>query len=388
MNEDIQLLRLYAAGSERAFETVVTRYIGLVYSAALRQVREPGLAEEITQAVFLILARKAGSLGPGTILPGWLCRTARYTAANAIRREHSRRQREQEAYMQSTLGDETSRIAWQEIWPLIDDAMARLGRTDRDALVLRFFENKTLKEVGAALGLEERAAQKRVNRSLEKLRSIFQKRGFGLTAAGLAATISANSVQAAPAGLTPAVLALNQAPTTVPGALLGLVNSTWRRLFWQPWIYAASAGLTAVLLAGLGAVSWEHHQSSIRYVHAGVSRIVIPVMPGARMAPDPNAAADGMTLDLQGTDGLAFELIRTENGVSETEHGVLPSRFSFPDGDYTLTINLRGTGDFHLKLLRDQQPMATTSASIQHPVRFTITGKKGRQGISFSRSRI
>src|SRR5271157_4519627 len=111
MNDDMALLREFAESqSERAFETLVARRIHLVHSAALRQVRDPHLAEEITQAVFVILARKAGSLGEKTILSGWLCRTARYASANALTIQHRRQRREQEAYMQNILnpGDDGS----------------------------------------------------------------------------------------------------------------------------------------------------------------------------------------------------------------------------------------------------------------------------------------
>ena len=104
MNDDLTLLREYArSNSEEAFAALVSRHINLVYSVALRQVRDPHLAEEITQAVFIILARKAGSLGPKTILSGWLCRTARYASANALTIQRRRQHREQEAYMQSKL---------------------------------------------------------------------------------------------------------------------------------------------------------------------------------------------------------------------------------------------------------------------------------------------
>ena len=175
-NDDLTLLREYARrNSEAAFAALVSRHVNLVYSVALRSVRDPHLAGEITQAVFIILARKADSLGDKTILPGWLCRTARYASANALTIQRRRQHREQEAFMQSQLEDlsrqsEATAETWNQIAPLLDGAMEQLGQKDHDALVLRFFENKTFAEVGAALDASEDAAKMRVNRALEKLR--------------------------------------------------------------------------------------------------------------------------------------------------------------------------------------------------------------------------
>jgi RNA polymerase sigma factor (sigma-70 family) len=170
MNDDLNLLREFARNnSEDAFAALVSRHVNLVYSVALRQVREPHLAQEITQAVFIILARKANLLGDKTILPGWLCRMARYASANALTIQRRRQQREQEAYMQSTLNEAEPmhEEIWNQIAPLLDGAMERLGQKDHDALVLRFFENKTFAEVGATLGASEDAREPRAGKAAE-----------------------------------------------------------------------------------------------------------------------------------------------------------------------------------------------------------------------------
>lgn len=203
--DDMALVREFSVRhSDAAFATLVQRHVNLVYSAAHRQVGDAHLAQEITQAVFLVLARKATALGSTTILSAWLYRTTRYVAADALRSQRRRAQREQEAYMQSQLNDSTT-DAWSQLAPMLDEAMADLGETDRSALVLRFFENRTAAEIAAALRVKEAAAQKRVARALEKLRKIFLRRGVALSTASIAGAISANSISAAPVAVAVSV---------------------------------------------------------------------------------------------------------------------------------------------------------------------------------------
>src|SRR5689334_8653470 len=136
--DDLSLLREYAScHSEKAFATLVSRYVNLVYSAALRGLGNPSDAEEVTQVVFAILARKAGTLGNRTVLPGWLYSTARLTASNYLRSEIRRSRREQEAQMQS-MTDERDSDHWEQLAPDLDEAMSSLSETDRNALILRF----------------------------------------------------------------------------------------------------------------------------------------------------------------------------------------------------------------------------------------------------------
>ena len=173
-----------------------------VYSAALRYTRNPHHAEEVSQVVFIVLARKAGSLRPGTVLSGWLYQTARLTALNFMKGDIRRQTREHEAYMQSSLNEpDAGERHWKRISPLLEEAMGVLGETDRNAVVLRYFENKSAAEVATALRLNQPTAQRRLNRAIEKLRKIFSKRGVTLSAVVLTGLLADNSIQAAPVTL-------------------------------------------------------------------------------------------------------------------------------------------------------------------------------------------
>ncbi len=203
--DDSALLRQYVENhSDEAFAGLVTRHINLVYSVALRQVGNPHAAEEVTQAVFIILAKKAAQLRHDKALSSWLFQATRLTASNFVRSESRRHHREKEAYMQTVLEEAGSEV-WPRIAPLLDNAVAGLREKDRQAIVLRFYEGRNLREVGLALGASEDAAEKRVNRTLEKLRRYFSKRGVSSTTGIIAGAISANSVQAAPAALAKSV---------------------------------------------------------------------------------------------------------------------------------------------------------------------------------------
>ncbi len=248
---DAGLLERFAGSeSEEAFAELVRRYIPLVYSAAFRHTANPQNAQEITQAVFIILARKSASLGRRSVLSGWLYHTTRLTAANFQRAEFRRIHREQEAFMQTTLQESAPDAAWREVAPLLDEAMSRLGTTDRDAVVLRYFENKSLAEVGTALGVEERAAQKRVTRALEKLRKIFSKRGVALTATVIAGAVSANSVQAAPVGLAVTVAAAAAKGAALGGSTLTLVKGALKLMAWAKARTAVVIGAGMLLVGG------------------------------------------------------------------------------------------------------------------------------------------
>src|ERR1700690_2110710 len=247
--DDITLLREYVdRDSEEAFAALVTRHVNKVYSVALRHTRNPHQAEEITQAVFVILAKKSRHLGRRVVLSGWLYQTARLAAVTFIRSEIRRARREQEAQMQ-TLSNETEPDVWTQISPLLDTAMAGLNEKDRHAVVLRFFDGLSLREVGAALGGSEDAAKMRVNRAVERLRQFFVKRGIASTTESIAVAIAANSVQAAPVALAKTVTAVVLTKGAVAsGSTLTLVKGALKLMAWTKAKTAIIAG-TAVILA-------------------------------------------------------------------------------------------------------------------------------------------
>ncbi len=219
---DHDLLRQYAhAGSQPAFAELVRRHIDLVYSAARRQVRSGALAEEVAQSVFLDLSRRAAEIKPATPLVAWLHVVTRRTAIDVIRHESRRQAREQAALeIASDARDEidamkTTPSVWTELEPLLDEALGALDEPDRSAVLLRYFENKNLREVGHALGLSDDAAQKRVRRALERLRQILSKRAIVASAASLATEISLHAVQPAPTGLA----ATLSSTITLPGVV-------------------------------------------------------------------------------------------------------------------------------------------------------------------------
>ena len=251
-----QLLSEYAATqSEDAFTQIVNRHAGFVYSAALRQTGNPTAAAEITQAVFVILARKASALCRETVLEGWLIRAVRYAAMDFRKVEARRISREREAArMHSTDVFEEPESAWNQMAPVIDEALASLCTKDRNAILLRFFENQSFRDIGERLGGNENSARLRVVRALEKLRRFFQARGFSLSSELLSSALHVPSSQAAPPALVNSaigVVASGNCPATVGAFTQAILRVTW----WRKWPLRVGGFVVvcflAVVLAGL-----------------------------------------------------------------------------------------------------------------------------------------
>jgi RNA polymerase sigma factor (sigma-70 family) len=242
MTTDSELLRQFAkTNSQDAFGELVKRHVNLVFSAALRQVNgDEYLAKDISQTVFTDLARKARSLSRRENLTGWLYTSAHFAAAKIVRGENRRRDRE-EKFMRDPTSETVPETDWQRIRPALDDAMHELKEADRDAILLRYFENRQFAEVGAKLGLNENAARMRVERALEKLREILTKRGI-TTATALTSVISANAIQIAPANLA-AMLATSSIAAAGTGTitLLKIMTATKLKLAFSALVVAGAA---------------------------------------------------------------------------------------------------------------------------------------------------
>lgn len=249
---DHDLLRQFASDhTEDAFAALVNRHLPLVYSAALRQVRRPQLAEDVCQSVFTRLASTAASLDPDTVLTAWLYRVTRNAAIDLVRQEVRRKSREQLALEMSDTNDPSH--GWSHVEPLLDEAIHCLGEEDRTAVLLRFFENKSLREVGEALGASEDAAQKRVGRALERLREHLSNRHVNVGAAGLAALLSTHAIQAAPVGLAGSVAVGAFVASAAPTAA-GLAAVTHS-------IVMTTIQKTIVIVVATGAVAAGLHQA-------------------------------------------------------------------------------------------------------------------------------
>src|SRR5688500_2239409 len=210
--DDLELLWEYErSGDSHAFARVAERYVDLVYSAALRQVRDPHLAQDVTQAVLIILMNKAWRLPAGTVVAAWLLKVTRYTAIDALKLQGRRRHHEQRAAqrpgeaLHPPGGETTEAVKWDDVAPLVDEALMKLHAADRDVVVLRYLLGKSTQEIAWVLGIAEDAARQRISRAMTKLRAVLARRGVSgarqADEASLGAIMVAHAVQHAPANV-------------------------------------------------------------------------------------------------------------------------------------------------------------------------------------------
>jgi RNA polymerase sigma factor (sigma-70 family) len=255
MTDDAELLRRFADDrSDDAFSEVVRRHVDLVYSSALRQAwGNHHKAEEITQMVFVNLARKAARLASHPVLPAWLHRASRL-AALEINRKEARRQKYERAAGAEIMADAESEehAAWEEVRPVLDAAINRLNERDRQAILLRFFAKQSLGEVARRLNLSENAARMRVERALAKLHAQLVRKGIKSSAAALIAAITGNAISAAPAGVA-------ATSTSAAMAVGGGAGLAWVAFMSTSKLPVALA--VAIIAGGSVVVAVQHHSA-------------------------------------------------------------------------------------------------------------------------------
>lgn len=287
-HDDLELLRQFSReGSEAAFAQIVSRHVNLVYSAALRQVHDAATAEDVTQTVFMALASKAAGIGPKTIVPGWLLLTTRYVAKDALRAERRRRRHERSAARQraaemrhmeessSSADAVMTRDEQCRLEAVLDGVLAKLGTAGRDAIVLRFFEENSLADVGRRLGISEDAAKKRVSRSLAQMRAMLLRQGITLGAEGIGSVLGVIAVRPAPAAL-----AAKASHAAVAGASVSIAKGAITIMAWTKAKTAAVAAVALLLLGGGATVTWH-----MMYGRS-VGRVI--VLPPGQVAPGVN----------------------------------------------------------------------------------------------------
>jgi RNA polymerase sigma factor (sigma-70 family) len=313
---DAQLLQQVSTGDEiqrrAALEVLVRRELDFVYAAAVRQANwDRHLAEDITQAVFILLARKAGQLRSGVILRDWLFVTTRYAVNNALKIEARRKFHERRAAMEKSAVSDAHEISplRDRLISLIDEAVARLNTADRAGVLLSFFDNKTYREVGEALGVSEEAARKRVVRAIEKMRSFFASRGVTIDDAnGVVAVSSVLRAGAAPEALAGSVL---DAALGATGAHLIAAGSSYtvakgvsKMLFYAKLKFAATAVAASVIVGGSGVALYAQARADDKKSAAAS----LPALPAAAAGAPPEARFDdGVTIECLGVRKLGSD---------------------------------------------------------------------------------
>ena len=259
--DDLTWLRKYAEhGSQEAFTRLVNGYVDLVYSAALRQVHESHLAQDVTQAVFLTLARKARRLRRETVLSGWLVVTTRHIAMDHMRAQARRRRHERKAAVMAPIQQNPPREAqWQDMQPHLDAALASLSASERSAIMLRYFEDRTFEEMAQRLGLSADAARQRVHRATVRMREFFTANGVNVSAAALGPALAAHAVGRAPDGLAMQVVAASAAKASASATALGATKGAV--LLMTSGKLKLLVGVAALLLVSGGAVvAWKQNR--------------------------------------------------------------------------------------------------------------------------------
>jgi RNA polymerase sigma factor (sigma-70 family) len=343
--------------SEEAFSGLVRHYTNLVYSAARRRLSNDALAQDATQSVFIRLARALPNFASEGQLMAWLHRTTMHVAVDLCRSEIRRRAREEQAVtMQETPTESTT---WQELAPVLDEALNDLNHGDRQVVLLRFFGQKTMREIGANLGISEDAAKMRVNRALEKLRKQFAGRGITCTAAVLGVLVTKHSVEAAPSEVFAALAALRAPVAAGAGAGIGALTL----LLHIPKIKLAS-GVAAVLLIGA---------ATVLLLHSAVSRRSQAVINSQQARSASLSAATNKAAAVSMESGTNADLLRSGPDAHKLLQDMVRARQQIISGEvefeiatYSFNSPLDGTSHVHAKAVFDGPRRRFESHSIEY----------------------
>ncbi len=342
MTDDATLLQRYATDrSETAFAELVQRHIAFVYAAAARRLGdESHRASDVTQTVFITLARNAPSLSRHPALAAWLYAATRNAAIDALRVEKRRRAREQKAYAMQEIDRTTAGSAdWSKLKPVIDGVVDQLHPRDREAVLLRFFQGRAFGEIATVLGVTEDGARKRVDRALERLRTLLTRSGVTSTAAALGTILTTESAMAVPAGLAPSV-------TTAATAVAAATTST----AWGTWAFFGSSkvlGSLAALVAIGGIATFVRNQSrlaelqtSSANLHAQVEDLTKQntVLAQSNATLSAVAAANSATANASTSSGR----IAAENGNGGTR-SLNPSASTSPESRPVVAVHAAAT---------------------------------------------
>ena len=279
MNDQRLLRDFIERGSQAAFSELSKRYMRLVYSTCYRELGSSDLAQDATQAVFLLMAHKARSLRGHSNLPGWLFNAARLVSKN-IRKMELRRQKMEQALMEQTSTSvPQSEPEWNAIDPLLNDALTALKDRDRDAILLRYFEGRTLSEIGAIHGVTEEGASKQVGRALEKMRVYFQRHDVTVSIAALSLLFAAHAAKAVPVGCAAAVDTLSASAVAGSAALANaspqiaqITQGAIRSMNIATIKTFAAIGITSLTIGGVAQhVAVGAHSAAVSAAHGKIS---------------------------------------------------------------------------------------------------------------------
>jgi RNA polymerase sigma factor (sigma-70 family) len=312
--------RWVQSASQQAFGELVTRHVGWVYAAALRMVRNRELADDVSQAVFIVLAKKAQRIGRGVSLSGWLFNVTRFTSLQALRRERRRTLHERRAAMARAESDPSSQAPdpnWEQVGTMVESLVAKLSSGDRQVVLLRFYQGMTTVQIGEALGVSTEAAKKRVTRAVQRLRTLFARKGMSMSAAGLGGALASDAA-AAPAALAGTIMLAVTAnsATSAMGLANGVINS-------MAWAKAKVGMLVVLAVIGTGV--------GVRALSAR-SKNFAPAPPQAVALPASRPSDPRFTATLR--SGISVEVL----GV--TDGSATPTQWWTPDGAPTEPIAL------------------------------------------------